>query len=101
MIVTDVIASSICLLNAENRSNVTLEPLHQLEHNWSHINAVDLGPRVIVVQGQVGRDRNADWRLVALDVQTRTQLLLPSFSRVMWEVAQVGSFLFALFTPAN
>ena len=33
MIVTDVIASSICLLNAENRSNVTLEPLHQLEHN--------------------------------------------------------------------
>ena len=94
MALTNIIASSICLLNTQNRSNVTLEPLHQLEHNWSHINAVDLGPRVIVVQGQVGRDRNADWRLVALDVQTRTQLLLPSFSRVMWEVAQVGSFLF-------
>ena len=87
MALTDVTASSICLLNAEKRSNVTLEPLHQLEHNWSHINAVDLGPRVIVIQGQVARDRNPDGCLVALDVQTRTQLLLPAFTHVMLEVS--------------
>ena len=59
------------------QSEVTLDLLHHFEHSEFNIRTVDLGPRVIVVQGRASHD---DWRVVALDVHARTQFLLPSFA---------------------
>ena len=86
---TDVVTSSIYSLNVEEQSEVTLDLLHYFEHSALDISAVDLGPRVVVIHGQVGFDL---WHLVALDVYTRTQLLLPSFTYATWEAPGVGPF---------
>ncbi|KAG6374664.1 hypothetical protein JVT61DRAFT_4030 [Boletus reticuloceps] len=71
---------SVYLLNAGEQSELTLDLLHQFEHSMFIVKAVDLGPRVIAIQGVVGQDFNADWRLIVLDVHTRTQFILPSFT---------------------
>ncbi|KAF8142060.1 hypothetical protein EV363DRAFT_1426031 [Boletus edulis] len=71
---------SVYLLNVGEQSELTLDLVHQFEYSTFVIDAVDLGPRVIAIQGVVGQDFNADWRLIVLDVHTRTQFLLPSFT---------------------
>jgi hypothetical protein len=71
------------------QSEVTLDLLHQFEHSAFDMSAVDLGPRVVVIHGQVGFDL---WRLVAFDVYTRTQFVLPSFTHATWEAPDVGPF---------
>ncbi|KAF8142083.1 hypothetical protein EV363DRAFT_1249246 [Boletus edulis] len=71
---------SVYLLNVGEQSELTLDLLHQFEHSTFIVDAVDLGPRVIAIQGVVGPDFNADWRLIVLDVHTHTQFLLPSFT---------------------
>ncbi|KAF8556470.1 hypothetical protein OG21DRAFT_1483087 [Imleria badia] len=65
--------------------------LHQFEHDVFTIDAVDLGPRVIVIQGRVGSgsDDDTERRLVALDVHTRTQFLLSSFTHVPFETDDI------------
>lgn len=72
---------------------MTLDLLHQFEHSAFDVDVVDLGPRVIVIQGRVGPDIEADWRLVALDVHTRTPFLPPSFTHATWEAAEVRTSL--------
>ncbi|KAF8433206.1 hypothetical protein L210DRAFT_3556659 [Boletus edulis BED1] len=71
---------SVYLLNVGEQSELTLDLLHQFEYSTFVIDAVDLGPRVIAIQGVVGPDFVVDWRLIVLDVHTRTQFLLPSFT---------------------
>lgn len=66
---------------------MTLDLLHQFEHNEFNIRSVDLGPRVIVVQGRAPHD---GWRVVALDVHARTQFLLPSLTDMAREADEVG-----------
>jgi hypothetical protein len=89
---TDVVASSIYSFNVGGQFDMTLDLLHQFEHDVFTIDAVDLGPRVIVIQGRVGSgsDDDTERRLVALDVHTRTQFLLSSFTHVPFETDDVG-----------
>lgn len=70
---------------------MTLDLLHQFEHGVFTIDTVDLGPRVIVIQGRVDRGAEEDWRLVALDVHSRTQFLLSPFAHAPWEATEVGT----------
>ncbi|KAG9309500.1 hypothetical protein JVU11DRAFT_10471 [Chiua virens] len=77
---------SIYLVNVDNPSEVTLDLLHQVEYPVFDIDVVNLGPRVIVIRGQVpSPDMDPDWHLIALDVNTRTHFSLPSFTRSTWE----------------
>ena len=96
---TDVVISSIHSLNVGEQSEVTLDLLHQFEHSAFVIRNVGLGPRVVVIQGQLGPDPGADWHLVALDVFTRTQFLLPSFTNATSEAPEVGPFTHSI--PLN
>ncbi|KAG8215020.1 hypothetical protein J3R82DRAFT_8428 [Butyriboletus roseoflavus] len=80
---------SIYSLNVTEPSEVALDLLHQFEYRAFVIDAVDLGPRVIVIQGRMGLDVDADWRLVALDVHARMQFLLPSFIDAAWEATEM------------
>ncbi|KAF8127417.1 hypothetical protein EV363DRAFT_1452345 [Boletus edulis] len=61
---------SVYLLNVGEQSELTLDLLHQFEYSTFVIDAVDLGPRVIAIQGVVGPDFVVDWRLIVLDVHT-------------------------------
>lgn len=97
----DVVASSIYSLNVAEPSEVTLDLLHQFEYDAFTVDVVDLGPRVIVIQGRVGSEVGADWRLVALDVHTRMQLLLPSFTHATWEAAEVRRTLLIHVRPKS
>lgn len=81
------LASSIFLFNVEERSDVTLDLLHQFNYQPECIiQAISLGPRVIVI---VGRNPNANYPIIALDVHTRIQLLLPSFINATGETSEV------------
>ncbi|KAG6374724.1 hypothetical protein JVT61DRAFT_4095 [Boletus reticuloceps] len=78
---------SIYLLNVGERSEVTLDLLHQFEHRAFLTDTVNLGPRVIVIQGIIPGDGfDSGRRLVALDVHART--LLPSFTHATWGAAE-------------
>ena len=80
----DVATSSIYSFNVQ--SEVTrLELLHQSERSAFAFPdvRVSLGPRVIVVLG-------GDGYIVALDVHTRTQFLVPSFINAFLVAVEVG-----------
>lgn len=57
------------------------------------IDAVDLGPRVISIRGRVGRELETDKCLVAFDVHTCSQFLLPPLTDRLWELAEVSPSL--------
>ena len=82
------------MLNVAEDFEVTLDLLHQFEHDEFRIRSVDLGSRVIVIQGRVGYAR--EWHVVALDVHARTQFILPSLVGAAWGTHEVG-FLVNLF----
>ncbi|KAF8556469.1 hypothetical protein OG21DRAFT_1506574 [Imleria badia] len=77
---------SIYSLNLGDESDMTLDLLHQFEYSVFNIDAVDLGPRVIVIQGY---DSDAHRFLVALDVHARIQYLLPSYTHATWDATEI------------
>lgn len=84
---TNVVTSSVYLMKVVKKSKVSLELLHQFEHNeYSH--SVQLGPRAIVIQNHPGDV------VIAMDVHTRTKFLMPSFSDAMMEATGVNLFFF-------
>ncbi|KAN0088836.1 hypothetical protein V8E55_005893 [Tylopilus felleus] len=76
---------SIYSLNVREKSEVTLGLLHQLEYAMTpYIHFVQLGPRMIVIQGRFG-DR---LDFVAMDVHSRTLFILPSFITALVEAVE-------------
>ncbi|KAF8449420.1 hypothetical protein L210DRAFT_3641004 [Boletus edulis BED1] len=73
---------SIYSLHVGEQSRVTLDLLHQFNAPRTFSESVSLGPRVIVFQNDMNR------RVVAMDVHTRTQFLIPSIHAVM-EAARI------------
>ncbi|KAF8141992.1 hypothetical protein EV363DRAFT_1309591 [Boletus edulis] len=73
---------SIYSLHVEEQSGVTLNLLHQFVAPRTFSESFNLGSRVIVFQTDMGR------RVVAMDVHTRTQFLIPSIHAVM-EAARI------------
>ncbi|KAF8141998.1 hypothetical protein EV363DRAFT_41426 [Boletus edulis] len=77
---------SIYLLHVGEQSGVTLDLLHQFVSLTMLTDSINLGPRVIVFQNDKGR------RVVALDVHTRTEFLIPSIHALM-EAAGITEFI--------
>jgi hypothetical protein len=75
------------------KSEVTLDLLHQSEHSLFDTSVVDLGPRVVVIHGKVGDNTLG---LIAWDMYTRTQYLLPSFTSMLREAPEVGPFIHSI-----
>ncbi|KAG6374696.1 hypothetical protein JVT61DRAFT_4065 [Boletus reticuloceps] len=84
---------SIYLVHVGEQFKVTLDLIHQFKHYGLDIDSVDLGPRVIVIQGQ---DIEGGFHLFALDVHTRTEFeLSPFVDAVLMETGEVPN-LFAI-----
>ncbi|KAF9219774.1 hypothetical protein BS17DRAFT_811004 [Gyrodon lividus] len=77
---------TIYLLQVEG-PEVSLSPIYQFENKDFDIETVELGPRVLAVQSIVDPGRH-DRCLVALDIRTRTQFMLPPFIQTQWEMAE-------------
>ncbi|KAF8437075.1 hypothetical protein L210DRAFT_3647402 [Boletus edulis BED1] len=77
---------SIYLLHVGEQSGVTLDLLHQFVSLTMLTGSINLGPRVIVFQNDKGRP------VVALDVHTRTEFLIPSIHALM-EAAGITEFI--------
>ncbi|KAF8449409.1 hypothetical protein L210DRAFT_2663152 [Boletus edulis BED1] len=81
---------SIYLLHVEEQSEVTLDLLHQFEHYRFRIGLVEIGPRVIVIQGH---DLDDEF-LFALDVCTHTMFTLsPCGDAALMEMGEVLNML--------
>lgn len=80
-------------MNVGPQSEVTLDLLHQFERGiLFDMEAVSLGPRVIIVLGLDSADFHGHWRrhLVVLDVHTRVQFKATSFDAVWEDIHATG-----------
>ena len=82
-ILTSSLHSSIYSFNVTEQSEVILDLLHKSEHSKFDIHSVELGPRVILVQGTAGP--SDDWHAIALDVHTHVEFPLPPLTNVLLE----------------
>ncbi|KAF8142005.1 hypothetical protein EV363DRAFT_1468924 [Boletus edulis] len=81
---------SIYFLNVGKQSDITMDPVYRSpEYSTFDVQFVDLGPRVIVIQGRLGPNLDTDWRFIVLDVLTRTELLIPPFTHATWQAAEM------------
>lgn len=98
MDLTQLLHNAIYFLNVTERSEIALDLLHESEGDF-HISTVKLGPRVVIILGFLESTfLFSDWRIIALDVYSRTLFLLPG-PNAEWETVgdQVGlvcAFLF-------
>ncbi|KAG6370935.1 hypothetical protein JVT61DRAFT_10798 [Boletus reticuloceps] len=85
---------SIYSLHVGEQSGVTLDLLHQFVSSSTFIESINFGPRVIVFQNDKGR------RVLALDVHSRTEFLIPSIPALM-EATGITEFLPMHYLPTS